>query len=82
MSLVLKTIERKPDEDMINVLERALATAKDGKTIGVLLIEKQPGSSCWSCAGIPDRFEITGYLFHLAYKMQTDDDPKPIRRQS
>lgn len=72
MTALVRKIERKPDEDMIQVLEKALATAREGGTLGILLIEKFPTSSAWSCAGIPDRFEITGYLFHLAYKMQTD----------
>ena len=79
MTALVKKIERLPDPDMIRVLEDALAHAREGRTVGILLIEKHPSSSSWSCAGIPDRFEITGYLFHLAYKMQTDDAPLPLR---
>ena len=79
MTAILKEIERKPDAEMISTLEKALANAREGRTIGILLIEKSHGNSSWSCAGIPDRFEVTGYLFHLAYKMQTDDNPLPRR---
>ena len=79
MSATLREIGRKPDADMINTLERALDNARAGRTVGILLIEKSPGSSSWSCCGIPDRFEITGYLFHLAYKLQTDDHKSPPR---
>ena len=82
MTALVKKIERLPDPDMIRVLEDALANARGGRTVGILLIEKKPGSSSWSCAGIPDRFEITGYLFHLAYKMQTDENPLPPRPAS
>jgi len=78
MTAILKELPRKgPDPEMISILERALASALIGETLGILLIEKKSGSSAWSCAGIPDRFEVTGYLFHLAYKMQTDDNPLP-----
>ena len=76
MSATLKELPRKvPDPDMIRVLELALAHALTGETTGILLIEKSRERSSWSCAGIPDRFEVTGYLFHLAYKMQTDGPP-------
>ena len=73
MTALVKRIERKPDPDVIAGLERALENAKTGNTFGILLIEKTPAAATWTCAGIPDRFEITGYLFHLMYKMQTDD---------
>lgn len=74
MTAAVRMIERKPDPEVIDTLEKALAEAKEGKTVGVLLIEKRPDGSRWSCSGIPDRFEMTGYLFHLAYKLQTDDE--------
>ena len=81
MTAVLKEIERKPNPDVIAGLERALESAGAGNTFGILLIEKTPVAATWTCAGIPDRFEITGYLFHLMYKMQTDD-PKPSRSET
>ena len=79
MTALVKKIERLPDPDVIAGLERALESAKAGTTFGILLIEKTPTAATWTCAGIPDRFEITGYLFHLMYKMQTDKDPLPPR---
>jgi hypothetical protein len=75
VSAVVKTIERKPDPDVVAYLEGALARARAGETVGVLILEQSaPNQSCkYSTAGLDDRFKVMGYLMHAIANLQVDD---------
>ncbi len=73
MSLAEIKIFPKPvNEELVEYLESALERAKAGELLGVLMLQRDDDGLAYSVCGIKDRYEATGYLFHLLYKLQAD----------
>ena len=73
MTTDIRTIERKPDPEVISFLDDALAKARKGEITGVLIISQDVGKwASYSHAGLKDRFHVLGYLSHAMHQLQTD----------
>lgn len=73
MMTAVKSIVRNVDPDVVNYLEEMLRDAKDGKITGFAAVSRSNGACEFTNAGIPNRFELTGYLTHLIYKLQSTE---------
>lgn len=76
MSEIIKLAEKQVivDPEIIELLEYALANAKEGKTMGVLLLEQgTDGLIGYGTAGLRDRFTVSGALFHALHRVQSDE---------
>ncbi len=76
MSEILKLAEKPVvvDPEIVELLEYALANAKEGKTMGILLLEQgMDGLIGYGTAGLRDRFTVSGALFHALHRVQSDE---------
>jgi hypothetical protein len=69
----LATVKPRVDAGTVELLEEALAMAKEGMVTGVTLcIERNDRSVAYSHAGITDRWKLSGMLYHALHKLQSD----------
>lgn len=62
-----------PNQEVVDFLTEALERAKNGETVGVLILEQDNVGGCiYSLVNIKDRFTSMGYLSHAIYKLQAD----------
>ena len=72
MTAAVRTLEKKPDADVVEFLREILAKAEAGEVRGVLIVAQDSTEVTWRVAGIEDRFRTIGYLTHAIHQLQED----------
>jgi hypothetical protein len=63
------------DRSVVAKLEEILAEAKKGEITGFAMVtQDQVRAASYITQGLNDRYTITGYLFHLLWKLQRDGE--------
>lgn len=71
--LITLNAARKPDTEVVALLERALQRAQAGEITGVLLLSQDGNGVAYGIAGLRDRFTQLGFLSHAMHRLQSDD---------
>lgn len=61
------------DDELVEMLEKTLAEAKDGEISAVMLLAQDCNGVRYRLYGIKDRFQVLGWLSHMMHRLQTDD---------
>ncbi len=74
MTAILKTLPP-PQQDpaVLEIAERFLTRVRSGESVGFVLIEvSKQGGPRYSAVGVPDRYNVVGYLSTVIYELHAD----------